>query len=421
MTSAATGELLLGDTVLTDYSEVKDEDRAVVYKTRQRILNGEHGAKYEQLPEHMRSFRLLSRLQQRVLLYDNVDGKFQGVMNSFGEKMREAPDKHRVRSQQRAEERAAAVLGAARGAVDLVAAAVAPLAVRRITGDAAALQNDDDEETEHRQQQQQRRQEVQRGRMWITIAEMDTAISKLDNERKDHLDLLVDELEIQFNNILEIWEQVRAPKYEKIARHEDEQLQKKVEDENHNYEDLPEIQELLRIFPMRIETEFRDKFGNITVFVVPHCGGSKMAEEEIYRKTDPKRFKELLLYFNEYLEVLKDELSEKEKRIVHVNWVWDVKPLSPFWTNDGFVGLVNFLRPALDEVGRCYSHAASDTIFFVNTFTWYAYFIDKYRGIVSVLCGCNAQCCLRSVFFVEFSILSISLIFSLPLCLSRIH
>ena len=407
--SAAAGELALRDSVLKDYVEVKDKERATILKTRQRIQNGEHGAKFEQLPEHVSSDRCLYRFLQNVLSYDDADGILQGAMNSVGESLRGVEGggaesrsmsdgdrmRRQTRSQQRAEERAAAVASAARGAVDLMATAVAPLA-RRLTGgaqgEAAALQNGDGEETENHQRQQQRHQEGRRGERRASVVQTYAAISNLDKEKSDQFELLVEKIEEKFNSFFEIWEQVRAPKYEKITRHEDEQTQKKAGDANHNFKDLPELQELLRIFPMRIETELRDKYGNITVFVVPHLGGSKMAEEEGYGKTDPDRFKELLLYFNEYLEMLKDALSEKEKRFVGVNWVWDVKPFSPILTNDFWVGLLKVLGPALDEMSRCYGFTdSSNTAFFVNTFTWYAYFFDKYRGRVSVWLQCTVS------------------------------
>ena len=150
------------------------------------------------------------------------------------------------------------------------------------------------------------------------------------------------------------------------------------------YEDLPEIEEFMRVFPVKIDAKLRDKYGNISVFVVPHCGGSEMAKGA-FHKMGWERFADLFLYFTEHLRMIVDKLTEEEKWFVCVNYIWDGEPFSPLWTNDMSEGVRQRLLPALDKQARWYTSHVDDQVFIVNVFSWYAYAAKEARRGVSLI------------------------------------
>ena len=119
----------------------------------------------------------------------------------------------------------------------------------------------------------------------------------------------------------------------------------------------------------------RDKFGNYTVMLVPHIGGSKMSEIW-HHMIDPDRFKYLVLVLNEYTQIIDDMLIEAEKRFLGANWMWDLRGVSA-WSNDFYVGLLKLVAPALSEVSKWYPNNPWTSVFFVNTSTMYAYIYAK--------------------------------------------
>ena len=142
-----------------------------------------------------------------------------------------------------------------------------------------------------------------------------TAAAALDEERAGQLEELAEKLEVKWRHKIKFWEEVRAPIHKAILCHMEEQKKKLALDPEHVYEELPEIKELMRVFPFRVDSDLRDKFGNVSVILVPHCGvGSSMAAD-VLQKMEPKHFERLFMYQAEYMDMLLDRLTLAEGRL----------------------------------------------------------------------------------------------------------
>ena len=146
---------------------------------------------------------------------------------------------------------------------------------------------------------------------------------------------------------------------------------------------MDEAKELHRILPYKIWTDLRDKYGHITVLFVPHLGNTKMAKRIFEEdRTNPKRFRKLIMMLSEELEYLKYKLSLAEKRTVHVNYIWDLQGFQWWWT-DYYTWAHKFLGPAIKEVQASHAVDPEHHTYIVNTSTFIPWFLNDYKGNVS--------------------------------------
>ena len=344
----------LNSIVLKGYFPVKVTDRAVVYKIQLRLKGA-----LRSLPQIVSSDRFIYMALQSELF--KCDGRYSSLMNAMGEKLKEVEGCHttaKKRSSVKAKERIQSLrnmMASTQNLMKISSVKLSPKFARERVVKNSVEGGDDHDEKEHMQSARNLMasdasnvmrvrsgkvspksiyksvkrggdlgEDTQQVATPITLENIEDASAVLGTEMTEQLEALTDAVEVTCRHHLEKWAKKRAPIYEKIMQHEQEQKMRAatMEDAGHAYEDLEEMEELMRIFPFRVSTAIRDKFGNFTIFVVPHLGGSKMSEIW-HNTTDPERFAHLILVLNEHLAIINDVLIQTEKRFLGVNYIWD--------------------------------------------------------------------------------------------------
>ena len=218
--------------LLEGYSQVTDEDRAVLHKVMLRIKE-----RLEGLPPEIASFLIrVGYREMQAVLYED-DGRFRHLMTAFGKKLKDVGNSvaSKVASRKAAATRAAAVAGAAeavvKGAADLMLTglgAAAGLAAGNVPTLGVGEQQ---QQQQHEQQQHQQGAQggEQRKRRRVSIAQASAAAAALDEEKAKELEELVGMLEARWLIQIDNWEKTRAPIREKIVHHEEEQKRKAAE------------------------------------------------------------------------------------------------------------------------------------------------------------------------------------------------
>ena len=331
LSRATTNGTQLKSEILAGHLQVKDTERAVLFKVHERMKE-EHAL----LPPIIASDRFTYRMLEGALVND--DGRWGSMMTAFGEKVKEvvesSPEKVRMQSAQVAKQRMENI----ESVVEKISSNVKTLMSSGLAQDEAKAAEEQTAEARRENRGDSVEDVRQNARLRpVTLKDVQSAAAVLGTELEDQLEDLTNAVEVACRRELEKWRRKRAPIYEKITQHEKAQrgrsLTTSTEDREtrRTYEDLPEMQELMRIFPFKIATDMRDKFGNYTVMFVPHVGGSKMSEIW-HHMTDPDRFAYLLLVLNEYTAIIDDVLIRAEKRFLGANWIWDLQGSSA-WSN----------------------------------------------------------------------------------------
>ncbi len=144
-------------------------------------------------------------------------------------------------------------------------------------------------------------------------------IIAVNKELSSELEDLADAVEVKWKKYLDAWRDFRAPIFETVIRHNNEQERLKAQDPEHVVEPQPELVQLHKFMPFDFWTDRRDKYGFISVLVAPHWGDDALWDSPLAKEITPERFKLLYAHLRENLVLLRYTLSKAERRTTPVN------------------------------------------------------------------------------------------------------